>query len=193
MENSVIKEASEGNVKAFKKIFDYYVPKMRPVSARYARSNFGAEDVLQEAFVKIFHNLKNFKFEGSFEGWIRRIVVNTAINNYKKNKNQFNFEPLDDLNEFEAGWEEAEEIEQTESSEILKVINQLPEGYKLVFNLYVVEDLSHKEIAEMLGISEGTSRSQYSKSKKMILKLLSRQRNEGIRSLVDKNIHNEAS
>lgn len=181
MDKSIITQASQGDIKAFRKIFDFYMPKMRPTSLRYSYSVFDADDILQEAFVKIFHNLKDFKFEGSFEGWIRRIVVNTALNHHKKHRNFNNFEQVDNLPETEAGWEDIAEIEEVEPSLLMKIINDLPEGYKIVFNLYVMEDLSHKEIADMLGISEGTSRSQYSKAKKMIKKMLSGQR------IVEKN------
>jgi RNA polymerase sigma factor (sigma-70 family) len=184
MEISVIKDASAGNIKAFKKIFDYYVPRMRPVCLRYCHSVFEADDILQEAFVKIYHNLKDFKFEGSFEGWVRRIVVNTALNNYKKNLNFYAAEQLDEIKEAEIGWEDCREIEEAEPSRLMKIIEELPDGYRVVFNLYVLEDLPHKEIADMLGISEGTSRSQYAKAKKMIKKILSRQQNTGISTLV---------
>jgi RNA polymerase sigma factor (sigma-70 family) len=186
MEISIILEAAEGDIKAFKTLFDYYLPRMRPVCLRYVQTNFEADDILQESFVKVYHNLKDFKFEGSFEGWIRRIVVNTALNHHKKYKNYTTFNRLEEVSESDTEWEFVEEIEETEPSTLMKIINELPEGYKIVFNLYVFEDLSHKEIGKMLEITEGSSRSQYSKAKKMIKKLMSRQRIEEKSSLVRK-------
>jgi RNA polymerase sigma factor (sigma-70 family) len=189
MEISTIKEAVQGDIKAFKKLFDYYLPKMRPVCLRYVHTNFEADDILQESFVKIYHNLKYFKFEGSFEGWVRRIVVNTALNHHKKNQNYASFDRLEEVNEANTEWDFVEEIEETEPSALMKMINKLPEGYKIVFNLYVFEDLTHKEIGKMLEITEGSSRSQYSKAKKMIKKMISRQRIDEKSSLIRKEAY----
>jgi RNA polymerase sigma factor (sigma-70 family) len=183
MEIPIIKSAIQGDILAFKNIFDFYLPRMRPVSLRYAYTDFEADDILQESFVKVYHNLKDFKFEGSFEGWIRKIVVNTALNHRKKNINYYVLEPLDEVSDIKEEWDFVEEIDEAEPSELMKIINLLPEGYKLVFNLYVFEDLPHRKIGKMLGISEGSSRSQYSKAKKMIKKLMSRQRNDEKSSL----------
>jgi RNA polymerase sigma-70 factor (ECF subfamily) len=189
MDISVIRDAGEGDVKAFKKIFDYYLPRMRPVCLRYVQTNFEADDILQESFVKIYNNLKDFKFEGSFEGWVRRIVVNTALNHHKKYKNYTSFDRLEDIDEPDTEWDFIDEIEETPPSSLMKIIDLLPQGYKIVFNLYVFEDLSHKEIGNLLEISEGSSRSQYSKAKKMIKKLMSRQRIEEKSSLIGKEAH----
>ncbi len=177
MNTSVISAAAKGDVKAFKQVFDYYLPKMRPVASRYAQTSIEVDDILQESFVKVFHNLKNFKFEGSFDGWIKRIVVNTALAILKKNKTNFDFDNIDDLQELDIPTDTEDELEDINASEILLIISKLPPGYKIVFNLYVLEDYSHKEIADTLGISEGSSRSQYSKAKKMIKKLLVKQHN----------------
>lgn len=174
MDESTIILAANGDIKAFKKIFDLYLPKMRPIANRYALSNLETEDILQESFVKIYYNLKSFKFSGSFEGWIRRIVVNTSINHYKKNKNSCLSDDIYNL-EIADGIEDDEEII-TDGENLLNLIRELPPGYKMVLNLYVFEDYNHSEIADMLGISEGTSRSQYSKAKKMLRKLFDGQR-----------------
>jgi RNA polymerase sigma factor (sigma-70 family) len=189
MEISVIKSAVQGDILAFKNIFDFYLPKMRPVSLRYAFTDFEADDILQESFIKVYHNLKDFKFEGSFEGWIRRIVVNTALNHRKKNINYLVLEPLDEVSDIKEEWDFVEELDEVVPSELMKIIDLLPEGYKLVFNLYVFDDLPHRQIGKMLGISEGSSRSQYSKAKKMIKKLMSRQRNEEKSSLARKEAY----
>lgn len=176
LKQDIISKAIKGDVSAFKIIFDYYLPKMRPICLRYAYTTFEAEDILQESFIKVFNNIKDFKSEGSFEGWVKRIVINTALNHHKKNIRHYNQENIEEVNESILGSEEIADIESAPPSELMKLIQELPEGYKLVFNLYVFEEYSHKEIANALDISEGTSRSQYSKAKKMINKLLSRQR-----------------
>ncbi|HTF80083.1 MAG TPA: RNA polymerase sigma factor [Cytophagales bacterium] len=177
MNVTIITAASKGDIKAFKELFDFYLPKMRPIAQRYALTSLEADDILQEAFIKVFHNLKHFKFEGSFDGWLKRIVVNTALAMLKKNKAYQELENLESIAETEIIHDDDNDLKETEVAEILAIISQLPPGYKIVFNLYVMEDYSHKEIAEVLGISEGSSRSQYSKAKKMIKKLLSKQHN----------------
>ncbi|MFN3402584.1 MAG: RNA polymerase sigma factor [Cytophagaceae bacterium] len=184
MDKSVIIKAAEGDVKSFRQIFDFYLPKMRPVCMRYCRTTHEADDILQEAFVKIFHNLKYFKFEGSFEGWIRKIVVNSALNAHKKNIKLEIFEPIDQLEDEGPDEEILPVLDDSEPDVLLKLLDQLPVGYKTVFNLYVLEDFSHKEIGEMLGISESSSRSQYSKAKKFVKKLIAGQRNEEKSSLI---------
>lgn len=176
MHISVISAASKGDVKAFREIFDHYLPKMRPIALRYASTSLEADDILQESFVKVFHNLKNFKFEGSFDGWLKRIVVNTALALIKKDRHFQELDNIEDIAEADIVLE-GEDVVEAEVSEILAVIGTLPTGYKTVFNLYVMEEYSHKEIGEMLGISEGSSRSQYSKAKKMIKRLLTKQHN----------------
>lgn len=176
IDKTVIQAATKGDEKAFKAIFDFFVPKMRPVALRYAHTTAEGKDILQDAFVKIFNNLSKYKFEGSFEGWVRRIVVNTAIKHYHKSSNQFLFTQIDGLEEDISDSTDEVDLEDEEPSTILNIVQTLPDGYRMVVNLYVLEEYSHREIAEMLHISEGTSRSQYSKAKKMILKLLARQR-----------------
>ncbi len=193
MENSIIIAAKEGSVEAFKEIVDFYLPKMRPVCLRYVRTTLEADDVLQEAFLKIHSNLHSFKFSGSFDGWVRRIIVNTALNHIKKDKQFYTFENLDEINPWivETENDEVEMVVTAETDALLKIIEDLPPGYKTVFNLYVFDDYSHKEIAEMLNISEGSSRSQYSKAKKLINKLLSGLRMEERSSLKIRKNSNE--
>lgn len=193
MEDVTITAAQEGSVQAFKKIVEFYLPKMRPVCLRYVRTTLEADDILQEAFLKIHSNLNRFKFSGSFDGWVRRIVVNTALNHIKKDKQFYAFENIDEINPRLVEHEEEgiEMVETAETSALLRIIENLPPGYKTVFNLYVFDDYSHKEIAEMLNISEGSSRSQYSKAKKMINRLLSGLRMEEKSSLKVRKNSNE--
>jgi len=124
-----------------------------------------AEDILQDAFIKVFDNISKFEFKGSFEGWIRRIVINTALKNYSKKS--FKQEQIGLENQPELPLE-PEIYSHLEEEKLLRLINQLPDGYRVVFNLYAVEGYSHKEIADLLGIQESTSRSQLVKARKML-------------------------
>ena len=137
---------------------------------RYARSVQESEDMLQEAFVKVFNNLNKFSFKGSFEGWIRRIVINTCLRYLEKNKLNFEDIGLVDYNTSNVIHSNALDILAEE--ELLNLISKLPDGYKMVFNLYVIEGFSHKEIAEMLNIGESTSRSQLVKARKILKELI---------------------
>lgn len=146
-------------------LFDKYAGKMMSVCLRYANDTMEAEDMIQDAFVKVFQYIGQFKFEGAFEGWIRRIVVNTAIRHLEKKK--LHFKDIDD-NSQHAPKIEAQAYNHLGEDDLMKLINQLPDGYRLVFNLNVIEGYSHEEIAEMLNIQAGTSRSQLVKARKML-------------------------
>ncbi|MCB0620174.1 MAG: sigma-70 family RNA polymerase sigma factor [Saprospiraceae bacterium] len=146
-------------------VFRLYAGKMLAVCQRYARHHMEAEDILQEAFIKVYDNVAKFQFKGSFEGWIRRIVINTALKNYQKSSFQKERIGLEDYDDRPI---EPEAISLLQEEELLDLIEQLPDGYRVVFNLYAVEGYSHKEIAEMLGIGESTSRSQLVKARKML-------------------------
>ena len=146
-----------------------YARKMMGVCTRYGQTRFEAEDIFQEAFVKVFQNIHTYQ-GGAFGGWIKRIFVNTAINHYHKNKKHANQLEYEDFPEVHV--ENEEILSSLATAELLKFINQLPEGYRLVFNLYVIEGYTHKEIGEMLGIQEGTSKSQLAKAKACLKKIL---------------------
>lgn len=146
-------------------LFDKYAGRMMSVCLRYANDTMEAEDMIQDAFIKVFQYIGQFKFEGVFEGWIRRIVVNTAIRHLEKKK--LHFKDIDD-NSQNTPKIEAQAYNHLGEEDLLKLINQLPDGYRLVFNLNVVEGYSHEEIAEMLNIQAGTSRSQLVKARKML-------------------------
>jgi len=146
-------------------LFDKYAGRMMSVCLRYANDTMEAEDMIQDAFIKVFQYIGQFKFEGAFEGWIRRIVVNTAIRHLEKKK--LHFKDIDD-NSQNTPKIEAQAYNHLGEEDLLKLINQLPDGYRLVFNLNVVEGYSHEEIAEMLNIQAGTSRSQLVKARKML-------------------------
>lgn len=152
-----------------KALFDRYASRMLGVSYRYARNREDAEDILQDSFIKVFRKLSQFKSEGSFEGWIRRIVVHTAIKKYsvlryqKELNGQEQKEVADSENEPPA-------FQHLSEKDLLVMINGLPDGYRLIFNLYVIEGYRHEEIAELLGIQPGTSRSQLVKARTMLQK-----------------------
>lgn len=146
-------------------LFVRYAGKMLAVCMRYTRHRMEAEDILQDAFVKVFDNIHKFQFKGSFEGWIRRIVINTALKNYSKKSFQQEQIGLENQPEHST---EPESYKNLEQEEMLRLINRLPEGYRVVFNLYAIEGYSHKEISDMLGIQESTSRSQLVKARKML-------------------------
>ena len=150
---------------------------MLGVCMRYSTDRDSAEEVLQEGFIKIFDKLDAFDYKGSFEGWMRRIMANTAIDSIRKKKKN----PMltDNDEDFKMGSEDPvvqrEEVEFVglKAEMALEAINQLSPAYKSVFNLYVLEEYTHKEIAEILGISEGTSKSNLSKAKMNLQKILS--------------------
>jgi len=150
-----------------KLLFEQFAPKMFTLCRRYARHHMEAEDMLQDGFVKVFDNLKQFQGKGSFEGWVRRIMVNTALKYYRKSsfqKEQIGFE------DYQVGSVAPEAISSLGEEEIMALIAKLPDGYRVVFNLYVLEGYSHSEIAESLNIAESTSRSQLVKARKMLQK-----------------------
>jgi RNA polymerase sigma factor (sigma-70 family) len=151
------------------KLYELYSRRMMAVCMRYTKSRFEAEDIFHEAFVKVFKNINAFN-GGSFEGWMRRIFVNTAINHY--HKNQRYQEQMDYSTVEEIIPTNDDIISNISGQELVALINQLPEGYNLVFNLYVVEGYNHREIAEMLNIAEGTSKSQLAKAKSHLKKTL---------------------
>lgn len=144
---------------------------MKGICLRYVASEDDAEDILQEAFIRAFRSLKQYKPEGgNLGGWIRTITVNTAIENYRKNKTRQHHYSEHSLDQQEAVNDEI--IAQIELKELLSIIQQLPDGYRMVFNLYAIEGYTHKEISANLGISEGTSKSQFSRAKKLLQQMI---------------------
>lgn len=162
-QKSLIKKAIANNREAQQQLFVEFSPKMLGVCRQYVKDMHHAEDLLLQGFFKVFNNLHKFKHEGSFEGWIRRIIVNTCIS-YLRKKNVI------DLSDEDYVFNESatESLENTAVDDIQKLIDQLPEGYKMVFNLYAIEGYKHAEIAQQLGISESTSKSQLFKARKLL-------------------------
>ncbi|MFC3200145.1 RNA polymerase sigma factor [Parapedobacter deserti] len=151
-----------GSRQAQEKLYRAMASKMLGVCMRYARSTFEAEDILQTGFIKVFSSMESYRGEGSFEGWIRRIIVNTAIEMYRKNMRSMQPVELENAHE---GMQEAFSMDAMECEDLLRIIQALPDGYRIVFNMYALEGFSHKEIAEALRISEGASKSQLSRAR----------------------------
>jgi RNA polymerase sigma factor (sigma-70 family) len=162
-EEELIKGCIDENNACQRELYDKYGGKMFAVCLRYANTREDAEDALQEAFIRIFDNISKFRGEGSFEGWMRRITVHTVLRLIQKKTPLQYAEDTAVLTKVSTA---SDAISQLSEKDILGLINKLPQGYKVVFNMYAIEGFSHGEIAENLGISEGTSRSQYSRAKK---------------------------
>lgn len=162
-ENEIIQLAIENNRQAQQVIYAKFSPKMLSVCRQYIKDLQNAEDLMITAFMKVFTNLKKFEHKGSFEGWIRRIMVNECISYIRVNKK---------VSFLEDTYYKEESFNNIESNfsvnEIQFLIDNLPDGYKMIFNLYAIEGYKHQEIASMLGINEGTSKSQLSHARKML-------------------------
>jgi len=150
-------------------LYARYAGRMLGVARRYVRSVAEAEDILQDAFVKVFTRLSDFRGEGSFEGWVRRIVVTTALNHWQSGQHRRQQLLLDDVPEPFAA--DADAFDRLGVAEVLALMEKLPDGCRLVLNLYAVDGYTHGEIAEMLGIQESTSKAQLSKARKQLTRL----------------------
>ncbi|HRP56638.1 RNA polymerase sigma factor [Agriterribacter sp.] len=168
-ESDLIKGCLEGDRRAQEFLYQRFSPKMYGVCLRYAGKAEDAQDILQDGFVKIFKNFRMYRGEGSFEGWVRRIFVNTAIEHYRR---QANLYPVTENHENMLETKELSAFDSLSVKDLMKIIQQLSPGYRTVFNLYVIEGYSHKEIAEMIGISEGTSKSQLARAKGVLQNII---------------------
>lgn len=153
-------------------LYDRFSPTMFGICLRYSSDYHTAEDLLQEGFIKVFRNLHKYRGDGSFEGWIRRIFVNTAIENYRKLNNGVRIIELDCLYNQPL---EANVLHDLAAEDLMRLVQKLPHGYRMAFNLYCIEGYSHKEIAEKLSVTEGTSKSQLARSKNYLKKLVQEQ------------------
>ena len=162
-EKLLIKKAIQNNKEAQQQLFAKHSPKMLGVCRQYVKDLHHAEDLLLSGFLKVFTKLSTFKHEGSFEGWIRRIMVNTCIS-YLRKKNLVTVSDEDFIFNDVA----TESLENTSVTDIQKLIDSLPEGYKMVFNLYAIEGYKHSEIAIKLGVSESTSKTQLFRARKLL-------------------------
>ncbi|MBL7742389.1 MAG: RNA polymerase sigma factor [Chitinophagaceae bacterium] len=161
-ESDLISGCIEGNRRMQEELYRRFSPRMYAVCLRYAGSSDEAEDILQEGFIKIFKKLDSFRGDGSFEGWIRRIFVNTAIEHFRRKRY---LQPVTEKEENTLEGKSLSALDGLAEKDILELVRQLSPGYRTVFNMYVVEGYTHKEIGDILGISEGTSKSQLSRAK----------------------------
>ncbi len=170
-EKQLIKKSISGDREAQKRLYEKYAPKMLSICRQYVKDVHFAEDVMINGFVKVFKHLDSFRFEGSFEGWIRRIMVRESISHLRKQQ----FVVFDDTIFEKTASPSLTTSCDLDVAHIQDLIDGLPEGYRAVFVLFAVEGYSHIEIAEMLNISEGTSRSQLFKSRRMLRDKLKKQ------------------
>jgi RNA polymerase sigma factor (sigma-70 family) len=172
-EASLIADCLKGDRKSQKSLYELYSPKMFSICLRYTKNQMDAEDVLQEGFIKLFTNLTKFKGEGSFEGYVRRIFVNTAIEHLRRKKLETSgCEVLENT----ISDKQPNALDNLYNKDLLKTSSTLSPGYQTVFHLYAVEGFSHQQIAEKLGISESTSKSQYSRAKGLLRTIVQRKK-----------------
>jgi len=163
-DEQLVKRCLEKDGLAQKQLFDYYSKRMMGVCLRYSNDYEEAQDVLQMGFIKVFNKLETYNFEGVLEGWIRKIIVNTALDNIRKNKkNNENIE-LEKV-DFQLNNNDENGFDALNAEDLLAIIQKMPTGFRTVFNLYAIEGYSHKEIAEQLNITISTSKSQYSRAR----------------------------
>ncbi|WP_286007822.1 RNA polymerase sigma factor [Barnesiella viscericola] len=167
-ERKLIEACKHNDARAQRQLYETFARKMMSVCLRYADNREMAEDFLQEGFIKVFSSIRSYNYEGSFEGWIRRIFVNTALEALRKNDLLRNGVELDSL----APQQEADysAVDRISADELLELIAQLPPGFRTVFNMFAIEGYSHREIAQALHITESTSRSQYTRAKRQLQK-----------------------
>ncbi|MEQ9442816.1 MAG: RNA polymerase sigma factor [Cyclobacteriaceae bacterium] len=168
-EQALIARCIKGDRTAQKEFYQQFASQMMVVGMRYCKNREDAEDVLQEAFVKVFNSLEKFRGESSIKYWIKRIVINTALNHHRKKVYLY---PHLDVEEVHHLGDEDTEIANYNYRDLLSILQSLPQGCQVIFNLYAIEGYKHKEIADMLNISEGTSKSQYSRARSLIKELI---------------------
>jgi len=169
-EEAIFQGCLKNHATAQRELYNRYSPKMLAVCYRYGHNREDAEDMLQEGFIKVFSQIHTFQNKGAFEGWVRRIMVHTCINNLKKNK-RFN-ESVDIIYASSIQVREESIPSIVQAKQVVECIRILPIGYRTVLNLYAIEGYSHKEIGEMLDIEESTSRSQYTRARQMLEEIL---------------------
>jgi RNA polymerase sigma factor (sigma-70 family) len=163
--NDLLEGCKAGDRKMQELLYKQSSSKLLAVCMRYARDRMEAEDVLQLGYIKIFQKIKEYRGDGSFEGWLRKVMVNTAIESYRKNLRTLNIVPI------EEGYEQPStgfDFSRLGMQDLLGLIQKLADGYRIVFNMYIIEGYSHKEIAAILGISEGASKSQLSRARAIL-------------------------
>lgn len=171
-----------GERRSQQRVYELFYGKMMAVCMRYTKNADQAKDILQDGFIKVFGSMDQFNRAGSFEGWIRRIIVNTAIDHFRRTKNSFLLlgeeRSIEDFGDHDAEDVRADEVDddwqEVKPADVINAMQKLTPAYRTVFNLYVFEELTHKEIAVMLGINVGTSKSNLAKAKHNLKKLLTK-------------------
>lgn len=161
----IIKQTQKGKKKAFTQLYNIYAKQLFPLCLRYSRTREEAEDNLQEAFITVFKKIKSYKFEGSFDGWIKRLFVNQCLGEIRKPNIIVNEEIYN-----EAAEDDEDEIISIEANSIIELIQELPTQYRIVFNMYILDSYSHQDISKELSISVGTSKSNLSRAKQILRK-----------------------
>jgi RNA polymerase sigma factor (sigma-70 family) len=173
-DEQLIENCLKKNPAAQRELYDRFASRLMGLMIRYAESTEQAQDMLQDGFIKIFENLHKYSGTGSIEGWMKKIAVNTALETLRKEKKLLFTVNIDDVGKLP----EEQIIEGSHSAkDLLGLIRKLPEGYRTIFNMYAIEGFSHKEIGEILGISEGTSKSQYLRARLQLQKQLEAENN----------------
>ena len=180
LDSDLIKGCISGDRSMQELLYKKFSPKMYAICLRYAGNTDDAQDLLQEGFIKVYKNLDKFRSEGSFEGWMRRVFVNTSIEHFRRKVNLNSITENEEKGIEDSTWNVLDSLAE---KDIIQLITELSNGYRTVFNLYVVEGYSHKEIGDMLGISEGTSKSQLARAKMILQKKVNLFLDEKRRSL----------
>jgi RNA polymerase sigma-70 factor (ECF subfamily) len=169
-ETELIKSCVKKNPRGQRKLYEKYSSKLMTVCLRYCSSKEEAEDAFQEGFVKIFTKISEYKFEGSFEGWMRRVMVNNILDLMRKNKKHLY--QLDVTEQVAIESNTTSVLDELSAADLMDLIKSMPEGYRTIFNLFAIEGYSHKEIADMLGFTESTSKSQFLRARNFLKKRL---------------------
>lgn len=166
-DEDLVNNCSKGEANAQKALYERFSRRMFGVCLRYTSSKEEAEDILQEGFVKVFQAIGHYRAFGPLENWIKKIVVNTALDHYRQK-----YSRIQETELFENSGEPVEPLQHYHAQELLNIIQQLPAGYRTVFNLHAIEGFNHREIADMLNITEGTSKSQFARARTYLIRLV---------------------
>jgi RNA polymerase sigma factor (sigma-70 family) len=164
----LIQACSQGDVHAQRYLYDKYAPMLMMICRRYTGSNDLAEEVLSDCFIKIFKSIDHFGFQGSFEGWLKRIAIRQSIDETRKRKSFLNFEQIENFEKADAEENDHDVDYQLSMEELLLILDSLPTGYRSIFSMYAIDGMSHAEIAEMLEITVSTSKSQLFKARALL-------------------------
>lgn len=162
---NIVEKCASGDVRAQEELYHMLAPKMFGVCLRYSKDRTEAEDNLQDGFIKVFANIGKFRHEGSLEGWVRRIMVNESLAKFRK---QNVMHPVEDMGQYEMPNFTDDVIDKISADELVDLIQELPPRYRMVFNLFVMEDMGHKEIGEVMQIAEGTSKSNLARAREIL-------------------------